>query len=380
MSFAGCGNVESNSTATKLEENNVEDNKDGTINKDDKHKSNVNIENNDNTVSNDEMITVYDMLGDSVVIKKNPKKVACVSRTTYDLLIAFGLGDYIDGAYYAIYHNPWVELIYPDSKDEYRYAYEENYETFISRNIDLVFAPEKYIADGLKEHDINALCISLYGNPTFDQYVYFFADVVKQIWDSKEVEEKVNAWKEKVDKAVNEINDELAKHDIPKKSLYYVRGDKNKGIGYTDTKAAFTEYAYRKLGFDFVSSNFKSNKPSEEEICVLNPDVFVIGGIYQNLLVETLKTTEPYTYLESVKNNQIYTIPVGFTMFEQLSAMTPVFFYNQANKLYPEYFNYDITTMVKKTVKEYFGTELSELQIEMMLNGKNSNGKDMYEK
>ena len=44
-----------------------------------------------------ETISVTDMLGTTITINKNPKKVACISRTTYDLLVAYGLGDKIDG-------------------------------------------------------------------------------------------------------------------------------------------------------------------------------------------------------------------------------------------------------------------------------------------
>ncbi len=325
----------------------------------------------------DEQITVTDMLGDSITIEKNPDKVACVSRTTYDLLVAFGLGDKIDGAYKTIYDNPWTEVFYPNSKNEYRYAYQESYETFISRDVDLVFAPEKYISDGLKEHGVNALCVSLYGNPTFDNYVYYFADLVTQIWDYKDVKTKVEAWKNKVGTAISEINTELNKHNVSEKKIMYVRGDKNNGIGYTDTRGSFTEYAYRVLGFDFAGAHFETNKPSQEAICSYNPDVFVVGGIYQNKLVKALKEDEVYSNLVSVKNNKIYTIPVGLTMFEQLSAVTPIFFYDMANKIYPEYFNYNVSKMIKDTIKEYFHTDLTDDVITNILNGKDKNGKDL---
>ena len=43
----------------------------------------------------DETVTVTDMLGETHEVKKNPTKVACASRTTYDLLVAFGLGDWV---------------------------------------------------------------------------------------------------------------------------------------------------------------------------------------------------------------------------------------------------------------------------------------------
>lgn len=324
-----------------------------------------------------EPITVTDMLGDSITIEKNPDKVACVSRTTYDLLVAFGLGDKVDGAYTTIYDNPWTEVFYPQSKNEYRYAYQESYETFITRGVDLVFAPEKYISDGLKEHGVNALCVSLYGNPTFDNYVYYFADLVTQIWDSEDVKTKAEAWKNKVSTAISDITTELDKHNEPEKKIMYVRGDKNKGIGYTDTKSSFTEYAFRSLGFDFAGKHFESNQPSQEAICEYNPDVFVIGGIYQNKLVNTLKNDSVYANLDAVKNNKVYTIPVGLTMFEQLSAVTPIFFYDMANKIYPEYFNYDVNQMIKDTVKEYFGTDLTDNDVENIMHGKDKNGNNL---
>ena len=81
-----------------------------------------------------DVVTVQDMLGDSITIPKNPKKVACISRTTYDLLVAFGLGDRIDGAYKNIYDNPWIDIINTNAHNEYRYEYEENYETFLKNS------------------------------------------------------------------------------------------------------------------------------------------------------------------------------------------------------------------------------------------------------
>ena len=80
------------------------------------------------------------MLGETVEVKKNPTKVACVSRTTYDLLIAFGLGDRIDGVYYSLLENEWASVFDKDAANRYSCAYEESYETFLSRGVDIVFA------------------------------------------------------------------------------------------------------------------------------------------------------------------------------------------------------------------------------------------------
>ena len=324
--------------------------------------------------STSETVTVTDMLGETVEVKKNPTKVACVSRTTYDLLIAFGLGDRIDGVYYSLLENEWASVFDKDAANRYSCAYEESYETFLSRGVDIVFAPEKYIADGLKEHGIKALNVSLYGNPSFEGYVYFFADLVKQIWDSPDVAARVDAWKNYMSSTINEIQSELLKHETAPRKLYYVRGDKNRGIGYTDTVGSFTEYAYRILGMTPLNDRFETNKPSAEEICAQNPDVFVIGGIYQKTLENTLKTTEPYVQLDAVKNGLIYNIPIGLTMFEQISVFSPVFLCDQANKLYPAIFHYNVAQMVKDLSVEFFNATLTDAEVENMLNGLSRNG------
>lgn len=331
-----------------------------------------------NNRAKENQISVKDMLGITVKVPKNPKKVACISRTTYDLLVAYGLGNKIDGAYKGTLDNDWVSLIYPESANHYVYQYENSHELFLSRGVDLVFAPEKYIADDLNAHGIPALCVSLYGNPTFDNYVNFLSQLVTKIWDGNEIKTKATAWENKVSTAISDIKTELSKHTLSNKKVFYVRGDKDKGVCYTDTSGSFTEYAYRTLGFTFVGASLSTTKPSKEEVMAQNPDIFVCGGQYQNKNINILKTEEPYVNLDAVKNSKIYNIPIGFTAFEQLSAVTPIFLYDQANKLYPEYFSYDVATMTKSTIQEYFGTTLNDQQVSYMLNGLNSEGGSLY--
>ena len=91
-----------------------------------------------------------------------------------------------------------------------------------------------------------------------------------------------------------------------------------------------------------------------------------------------IKNTEPYTTLNAVKNNRVYTIPIGFTQMEQINIFTAEFFCDQANKLYPEIFNYDVNKMLKVSAKEWFNIELTNEQIQFMLNGLGPDGKDMF--
>ena len=333
------------------------------------------------TQGKDEATTVeiVDMVGDTVTVKKNPTKVACVSRTSYDLLVAFGLSDNIDGAYSKNLDNAWAPILYPDSANHYKYDYEPSYELLLSRGVDLVLCPEQRIAEGLREHGITAITISLYGNPTFDNSVTFIADLAIKLWDDESVKQKATEWKTNVQTTIASIQSQIPSQETQKK-LFYVRGDKDKGINYTDTKGSFVEYAYRILGFNCMSATlgYDGTRPSAESICEFNPDIFVMGGVYQNKHVEDIKSTAPYTTLAAVQNNQIYTIPMGFTQMEQINAFTAEFFCDQANKLYPDVFDFDVKSMMKNSIKKYFGTDVTDTQVEYMLAGLSPTGGNLY--
>ena len=332
-------------------------------------------QNSDDTSDFD--ISVKDMLGEEVIVKKNPEHVACVSRTTYDLLVAFGLGDRIDGVYSTLLENEWTKVLYPDSSRHFSYDYEPNHELLIQRNVDLVLSPEKYITDGLKEHGIPALNVSLYGNPDFGPYVYFLADLAQQLWpDVEGVVDKAEAWKSEFKTVFDEVTTTLESKSYPAKTIYYVRGDKNKGIGYTDTGKSFNEYVFTQLGFEFLGKTLGTSKPSTDAILDVNPDCIVIGGIYQHTL-RSMLDEDMWENLKAVKSGNIHRIGVGFSPMEQMGVFTPVFIADMANKLYPSDFHYDTVAMLKNMCRTYFGIALTSQQAGYMLDGMGPDGTPM---
>ena len=328
--------------------------------------------------SDDETITVTDMLGESVEVKKNPKHVACVSRTTYDLLVAFGVGDYIDGAYKTLFDNEWTSVLYPDSSKHFAYEYEPNYELLLERGVDVVFCPEKYITDGMREHGLAALNVSLYGNPNFEPYLFYLADLTEKLWpDVKGVSEKVSEWKKDFSNITSDIKTALK--DVPQgeRSVYYVRGDKDKGINYTDTGKSFNEYSFQLLGMDYLGNKMGTTKPSTEAILEADPDVIVLGGVYQHKQKDILFTDPIWENLSAVKSGSIYNIGIGFSPMEQMGVFSPVFLADMANKLYPDRFDFNTQEMLKDMSKRYFGVALTDDQAEYMLNGLGTDGKPM---
>lgn len=329
------------------------------------------------TNENEDMIKVIDMSGEEVYVPKNPKKVAAVSPSTGDLMVAFGLGEILDGTYYSVTNNPWVKEIYPKSNDFFGYDYDLSVESFIERGVDLIFIPEPETAKNLRNHGLNALCIRQFAETGYGDYVFYFSNILKQIWGDK-VSEKVDMWQLEFTTAINSVKDVLSKQsNLERRTLYYVCGDKDRGLGYTDLGKSLLEYVYDQLNIDFVCNRFETNKPSAEAVLEIDPDIVVIGGIYQQYLLQQIEIQEPWNQLKAVKNNEVYNIPVAFVSFEQTCAESALFVYDMANKLYPDLFDYDIKALTKECIEKYFGYVLTDQDVENMLNGLDKNGEPL---
>ncbi|MFA7076188.1 MAG: ABC transporter substrate-binding protein [Candidatus Izemoplasmatales bacterium] len=326
----------------------------------------------------DNGITVTDMAGTEVVVPSNIRKVAAVSPSTADLMIAFGLGDKIDGVYKTVTDNEWATTLYPKAKDFYKYDYDESAESYFSRGVDLILLPDPTTVESLRTSGLTVLNIRQFASGSFDNYLFTFSEILKQIFP--EVTDKVNAWQSRMNNALNQISDVLQNKD-DKPTLYYIYGDKLNSRGshlaYTDMPNSFVASLLRKLNVKFVSDNFTSNRPSEEEVLQTNPDIIVIGGIYQKFLYDELLNNDTWNKLDAVVNERVYNIPVGFAPFEQNSIESPIFLYDLANKIYPELFNYDIKAITKETLQFWFDVTLTEQQIDYLLDGLSPTGQPL---
>ena len=316
-------------------------------------------------------IKITDMSGAVVEIPCSPKKVAAVSPSTGDLMIAFGLGELLDGTYFSTLDNPWATEIYPEANKFYGYDYDNSVETFIMRGVDLIFIPEPATAQMLREHGLNALCVRQFAENGYDEYVFYFSEIIRKIWGSdKAVSEKIDMWQSDFITALNTVKNTLDAHpEIQTQTLYYINGEKDRGLGYTDLGKSLLETVYKVLKIDFVCNRFESNRPSVEAVLEINPDIISIGGIYQKKRLNELYSTQPWNQIKAVKENKVYNIPVGFVGFEQTCSASALFIYSQANQIYPELFDFDLVTLTQECLQKYFGYTLTDAAAQNLLNG-----------
>lgn len=326
--------------------------------------------------NNKETVTIVDMAGDVVTVPKNPKRISCSSRNAYDLLISYGLGENIVSMHNTLNTNDWIKEIYKKSKEYESVDHSEQVESYYKQNVDLVLAGDKTIARNLREKGINAITICFYGEESYDNLLLKYSNLITEIWDSDEAIKKSNQWEKDLTNIIEEIKAKVKNQ--PKRKLYYVRGDSYKSLNSSLTSPYFIEFAYRILGFEFYGSNHSGGnvKPSDEAIISFNPDVITFGGIYQNKNIYDAKNKPQYKNINAVKNNNLYSIPVGFSPFEQVGFILPVFFADQANKLYPNLFKYDIENSIRESLKYYLNYDITNEKIDYMCKSLNPDGEE----
>ena len=115
---------------------------------------------------------------------------------------------------------------------------------------------------------------------------------------------------------------------------------------------------------------------SDEEMLRLNPYAMVIGGAYQNNLINTLNNSPVWSNLTCVKENKVYRIPVAMVGIENVSAETPVMLKYVAS-LFNSKYEFDMDAELKSNIKKYFNYDLSSSDVINMCNGLNKNGERM---
>jgi iron complex transport system substrate-binding protein len=118
------------------------------------------------------------------------------------------------------------------------------------------------------------------------------------------------------------------------------------------------------------------HKVSDEEMVALNPHAMLIGGAYQNYLMDQLNNSPVWSALECNQQGRVYRIPVAMVGIENVSAETPVMLKYVASLFNPSY-EFDMKTELNANIKKYFGYDLTDGDVENMCNALTKNGEVM---
>ena len=320
-------------------------------------------------------VTVTDMEGKTVEINKDVKNVACISQSATDFMISFGLGDKIKGTYRSFTYNTWTTELYPKAKDFKAYSYSVSAEELLADGVDLVIIQDTENAESFRNAGIPVVAVHQY-SPTgaFDDEVY---DTAKLIGDIFGVKDKADAWIKDVKDTISDINAKCGTTNSDK-AVYYVNGEKSKGLYYSDGGNSMISRIYDVCNVKLATEKYEVlnvHKVSDEEMVRLNPYAMMIGGAYQNDLVNKLNASEVWSSLDCVTNNRVYRIPVCMVGIENVSCETPLMLKYTAS-LFNDY-QFDKYTETKNYIKKYFNYDLTNQDVDNMYQGLSKAGEVM---
>lgn len=321
-------------------------------------------------------VTITDMEGNQVTVSKDVKKVACISQSATDLMIAFGLGEKITGTYRSFTYNKWAEALYPKAKDYKAYSYSVSAEELLNDGVDLVIIQDTENAQSFRNAGIPVIAVHQY-SPTgaFDDEVYDVANILSTLFP--EAKAKADAWIQDVKDTISDIQTKCGTVNS-ENAVYYVNGEKSKGLYYSDGGNSMISRIYDVANVRLATEKYEVinvHKVSDEEMVALNPYAMMIGGAYQNNLVDELNNSPVWSTLDCNTNDRVYRIPVCMVGIENVSAETPLMLKYTAS-LFNEY-EFDLKSEMKSNIKKYFNYDLSDSDVTNMAQGLDKNGNRM---
>lgn len=331
---------------------------------------------NKNNEHEETTITITDMEGNDVVVSKDIKKVACISQSATDLMISFGLGDKIVGTYRSFTYNKWAEVLYPDAANFKAYSYSVSAEELLNDGVDLVIIQDTENADSFRNAGIPVIAVHQY-SPTgaFDDEVYDVANILGKLFP--EAKEKADAWIKDVKDTIVDIQNKIGTTNS-EKAVYYVNGEKSKGLYYSDGGNSMISRIYDVANVRLATEKYEVlnvHKVSDEEMVSLNPYAMMIGGAYQNNLVDELNNSPVWSTLDCNVDNRVYRIPVCMVGIENVSAETPLMLKYTAS-LFNDY-EFDLNAEMKANIKKYFNYDLTDSDVANMSQGLDNDGNRM---
>ena len=324
-------------------------------------------------------ITITDMSGDEVTIEGEVKSIVNLWPGCTTSFFAMGAGDLISGL--AINSpavmNAWTQTFYPGCVDIPALGgTTPAVEELATLAPDLVIVHPSSAKDGyaqqVREIGIPAINIFFKNYDSMKESYTLLGQIL-----GGEYQSKLEDWCADVSakQARNqEMMADLADEDKP--IVYYIAGQEE-SLTVTMGQGSIIQDWVESCGGRFAPAvmNLDGEEVTAEEIFELNPDVIIVGGTYQHVLLKQLQETDGWKDLNAVKNGRVYNNPYGCYNWERFGLESCLQLDYALTCIQPELAaeaGIDRDFMVKDVIDfyaKYNGTELTEEQANFMLDG-----------
>lgn len=322
----------------------------------------------------EDTVTITDSVGIEIEVPKNCNKIICVWPSGTQLLITLGMGDLLIGVSDDSKNQSWAIEMYPRLSEITSCSNEESAESIIGMNADIVLTTESEIAADWRSKGIPAVTFSYYSVDEMKETINTLSKFVPD-----QYAEKCTSYIEYLENNITKVKDALSGKISTMDNLYYIHGNNNKGLYKTAGSGTMNE-AWASAAFvNFATGKLLTSSETvvdAEAILAEDPTVIVIGGKYQHRLASELKNTEEWSNISAVQNNRIYTVPYGISPFDRFGAEFALMIPWVATTVYPDLYKYDIHGEIEAFYANFTGCELSDEQVNYIINGLAPNGKE----
>ncbi len=319
--------------------------------------------------------TIVDINGDTVSVPALINNIICRSGNGTSFIVAMGYGDKLAGTADYVVTNPWTDKFFNGISSLPTFGWAPSAEEIYRVNADLVMLADPDCAASLRADGINALCYKQYNETEIIDSVRLLGNLLGK--DAADYAERWIDYYNETDEFISQALSSVSAADKP--NVYYIYGQTNKGLGRTAGGGSIEQFWIEEAGGVFVTQDLANDGPkiTEEEAISRNPDVIFIGGIYSGALETDLQNNPAWSDVSAVKNARIYQIPVGFLPWDFYGVEFPLLKLWAAKQLYPNLIDVDMHEITKEFYKEFYNKELTDNEVEYILNSLSPEGKSL---
>ena len=261
-------------------------------------------------------VTVTDMSGDEVTIEGEIESIVNLWPAGTSSFFVMGAGDMISAL--AVNNagtmNGWTKFFYPESVNIPALGgTEPSIEDIVNLDPDLVIIHPMSSASGfaqqIRDLGIPAININFSDYASMTQAYTLLGEIL-----GGEYQEKLNNWCAEVNAKIEKnrsLTADLAEEEKP--VVYYIAGQSDSlttTMGISGASNIMQDWIESNGGrFASAVLNLEGSEVTAEEIFELDPDIIIVGGVYQHDLIERLNTTDGWKDLSAVKNGRVYGNP-----------------------------------------------------------------------
>ncbi|MBE9829779.1 ABC transporter substrate-binding protein [Campylobacter concisus] len=316
---------------------------------------------------------VKDITGDVVKVAAKVEKIATLWYANNQIILMLGGADKIVATTDLIKNNKWFAHVYPriSSIPNGVNGKDLQVEELVKLSPDVVIAADKKNKEELTKNGFTVLYPSFTNHTDMKKSVSIMAEVIGG--DAPKIAEKFNEYFDGNLKRVLSKTDKIAVSDRPK--VLHIADGKNL-FKVDGANTIIDEWIRVAGGQNAVQKAGNMLEINAEEIPNMNPDVIIIGRAKAPEILQKIYENPIYAGTKAVKNKRVYVNPTGVFSWDRYGAEGALQILWAAKILHPEIFkDIDIAAETKKFYKEFLHYELSDDEVNYILNGLDPTGK-----